>query len=245
MSLSILSGVKNKMVATQVFVFFVFISFVLVESVALIARNAGHECQAHPIGMSLHNAVLSLNRFLGFMVGPLLGFLIDNGVDRLSVFSLGIISCVIGSIGLIISMQLWGGVVQRFCIVIRSVKKNGYSIGGWFAGADPDKKMHLDKTLSNKNLFYASMIITGLTLPVPFIINTLALGYFEYRSSILQLTGLVSGVGSLLLNFYANPQLAILEQRKNVGGAYFSLHLGKICGLGFISPSLIFLSYVM
>lgn len=224
----------------QVTIVIIYVAFVTIESVALIARSAGHWSNAHPLGMSLHNAILAANRFLGFFIGPLLGYLIDNGKDRHLIFEIGIISSLVASFGLIWSLIYWGSIGSFFSGFIESVKINGFTrqaiARAVFFG---NKTTPLDRSALNIHLLVASVVITGFILPVPFVINLLAINNPEYKSSILQMTGLISGLGSIILNFYANPHLAVLEQRNVVGIAYYSLHVGKIIGLMVISPLLI------
>jgi hypothetical protein len=195
--------------------------------------------------MSAHNAVLSANRFLGFMIGPLLGILVDRGENREIMFYLALVSCGAGSIALAINLVLWNHIGQKFVQLIIAIQQHGYKLRVFFKA---EKEIKTDIALDKRNLdirlLLASIIITGFTLPVPFVVNNLALGYEEYRSSILQLTGLVSGTGSLILNFYANPHLAVMEQNNSLGSAYYSLHLGKILGLSILSPALIIISYI-
>lgn len=218
----------------------IFFLFVTVESSALIARYAGWRIGSVSLGYSFHNAILSLNRFLGFLIGPLIGFRVDTGMTAPQLLHLTAWSLMLAALGTSAVYLLWGTVNASFCQVLTRIKQNGYRIHSFSAvrlagarGISPLKGKFIAA------FFYSSAVTTGLFVSVSFVLNLVAIFHFDYRGSILQLTGVVSGIGSLLLNFYTNPHLAVSEESGQAEDGYFSVFLGKIFGIAIVSPALI------
>lgn len=218
----------------------IFFLFVTVESSALIARYAGWRIGSVSLGYSFHNAILSLNRFLGFLIGPLIGFRVDTGMTAAQLLHLTAWSLMLAALGTSAVYLLWGTVNASFCQVLTRIKQNGYRIHSFSAvrlagapGISPLKGKFIAA------FFYSSAVTTGLFVSVSFVLNLVAIFHFDYRGSILQLTGVVSGIGSLLLNFYTNPHLAVSEESGQAEDGYFSVFLGKIFGIAIVSPALI------
>ncbi|WP_225784957.1 hypothetical protein [Xenophilus sp. Marseille-Q4582] len=218
----------------------IFFLFVTVESSALIARYAGWRIGSVSLGYSFHNAILSLNRFLGFLIGPLIGFRVDTGMGAAQLLQLTAWSLVLAALGTSAVYLFWGAVNASFCQVLGKIRQNGYRVHSFSAmrwtgtpGISPLKGRFV------ASFFYSSAVTTGLFVSVSFVLNLVAIYHFDYRGSILQLTGVVSGIGSLLLNFYTNPHLAVSEESGNADDGYFSVFLGKILGIAVVSPALI------
>lgn len=218
----------------------IFFLFVTIESSALIARYAGWRIGSVSLGYSFHNAILSLNRFLGFLIGPLIGFRVDTGVSAHELLEITACSLLLAAIGTLAVYLYWGKISESFCQVLEKIKTSGYKIHSFSTIRLGGGKMI--SPLKGKLVgpfFYSSIVTTGLFVSVPFVLNLVAIYHFNYRGSILQLTGAVSGVGSLLLNFYTNPHLAVSEESGSADDGYYSVFLGKICGIAVFSPALV------
>lgn len=218
----------------------VFFLFVTVESSALIARYAGWRIASVSLGYSFHNAILSLNRFLGFLIGPLIGFRVDTGLSAAHLLQLTAWSLALAALGTSVVHLFWGTVSDSFCQVLLKIKQNGYRVHSFSSvrlasapGLSPLKGRLI------ASFFYSSAITTGLFVSVSFVLNLVAIYHFDYRGTILQLTGVVSGIGSLLLNFYTNPHLAMSEESGSADDGYYSVFLGKIFGIAVVSPALV------
>ena len=217
-----------------------FFLFVTIESSALIARYAGWRIGSVSLGYSFHNAILSLNRFLGFLIGPLIGYRVDTGISVDELLTLAAYSLALAAVGTSAVYFFWGNINESFCQVLRKIKSNGYRIHSFSSirFGMPGARSPLRGEFIG-SFFYSSAITTGLFVSVSFVLNLIAIYHFDYRGSILQLTGAVSGVGSLLLNFYTNPHLAVSEESGKAEDGYYSVFLGKIFGISIVSPALI------
>jgi len=217
----------------------VFALFVTVESTAMIARYAGWSIGSVSLGYSLHNAILALNRFLGFLIGPLIGFKVDHGLQSSELINLALKALVLATVGTSLVYVMWGAIQQSFSSVLHQIRKSGYSIQSFMRF-----KLHQSNPFSPlrgsllTSFFLSSAITTGLYVSVAFVLNLVAIYNFSYRGSILQLTGVVTGIGSILLNFYTNPHLAVSEEKGCADDGYFSVFAGKIVGMALVAPVL-------
>jgi len=218
----------------------VFFLFVTIESSALIARYAGWKIGSVSLGYSFHNAILSLNRFLGFLIGPLIGFRVDTGAAPRELLELTACGLLFAAVGTSLVYLYWGMISESFCQVLQKIKTDGYKLHSFSAiSFEKGRGISPLKGRLIPSFFYSSAITTGLFVSVSFVLNLIAIYHFNYRGSILQLTGAVSGIGSLLLNFYTNPHLAVAEEAGYANDGYHSVFAGKIFGVAVISPLLV------
>ena len=198
------------------------------------------------LGYSFHNAILSLNRFLGFLIGPLIGFRVDTGMRVTDLLVLASYSLTLATIGTIAVFMCWGKIHVAFSDVLKRIKNDGYRLRSFshikFQGGNFYSPLRGSLI---KSFFFSSAITTGLFVSVSFVLNLAAIYNFNYRGSILQLTGVVSGIGSLLLNFYTNPHLAVAEESNRADDGYFSVFMGKIVGIAVVSPVLIAIIWLL
>ncbi len=225
------------MFAVIVVVFFIFVT---IESTAIIARYSGYIAGQISMGYSIHNAILSANRFFGFMIAPLIGFNVDRGMAASELYYLALICFLIGGMGQVLVLLSWGRFVHWLSCLLKTVKKNGYNFQAFISYPKVLRgTTHCSSTFTwsfKKRFVIPSAITTSLFISVSFILNLVAIHYFDYRATVLQMTGVVSGIGSLLLNFYTNPSLAVLEDDDNAHTAFRSIFIGKLLGIFLISP---------
>lgn len=224
----------------------VFCLFVTIESSALIARYSGWKINSVSLGYSFHNAILALNRFLGFLIGPLIGYKVDIGMSPDELVKITVLSLIFAALGTSAVFLCWGGIQNSFGNVLLGIKENGYGVRSFSRLSFGRGRLYSPlKGAFNAGFFYSSAVTTGLFVSVSFVLNLVAIYNFNYRGSILQLTGVVSGLGSLLLNFYTNPHLAVSEDTGHADDGYFSVFTGKIFGIVVISPVLIALVWLI
>lgn len=239
----------------MIFLVVVFSFYTFFESLSGIARFAGSKIGAISLGLSLQNQVLSLNRFLGFLIAPMVGFFADTKGSIEGIALIGVVGSLIGATTLVFGYRSWNIVALFFAVIARIFVTSGYNVlnlfradwallssklkGDYFEGSIK-KKFHFD-------YFAAQFVTTGLAMPAVFAINIFALKYDTYSATILQLTTVISGLGNLLLNFYTYPKLSVTEARdvKMAENCYRSIYLGKITGLGFFAPLIIAIAYYL
>lgn len=228
---------------------FIYIFYVSFESFGLLARNGGYLSSSMSIGLAIQNQILSLNRFIGFLIAPMIGFYVDSGMTVTDVYRLGIIGNLFSAFSLILVYYKWGQITVRFCDLSKSISNNGYSIKTIFRYFVSNKCSYIQesKSLNIKHKYLiAQTFTTGLAMPSIFVLNILAVKNPEYTSTLLQMTTAISGLGNLLLNFYTIPLLAVDESRHNdVYSTYKSIFLGKVVGVFIFSPVVISLGFYL
>lgn len=219
----------------------IFVLYCTSESFANVPRHAGSKIKQFPLGLMLSNQVYSLNRFNGFLIAPLLGLYVDKGggEENLKIFALA--GCVLSAILLAILLKLWPVLVRVFVNILVGIELHGYSIRafkeliharGGIAYGFANRRIDL-------LILFSQSLATSLAMPTAFILNLLAIRLPEYQATLVQSATVISGMGSLVLNFYIYPKVALSETRGEPDGIYYSIMLGKIFGTGVVSSCII------
>lgn len=218
----------------------IYVFYVAFESLGSIARFGGFKVGYISVGLSLQNQILSINRLLGFMIAPMVGFFADKGGTITEIFFIGTIGSLVGGVSLLVVYFNWSYFSGLFSAISSSLVENGYSLKSFFVASEReyvDKKRPLSKI--KLNFFFAQMFTTGLAMPSVFLLNIIAIKVPAYAATFLQMTTVISGVGNLILNFYTAPLLSVEEstkERHDVEDTHKSIFLGKIMGMLILSP---------
>ncbi|WP_158272838.1 hypothetical protein [Limnohabitans sp. T6-5] len=228
---------------------FLYTCFIYIESLAILARYAGQISHERAMGYTMHNAILALNRFLGFMIGPLVGYLIEIGYDKHKLFYVAMFCSILGGFATLLNALYSKYSLERFIDILNKIKKDGYKVLSFFSCITQSSRNKLDDMqkiqlkMADFNLTFSVAITTSLYYGVSFYLGLIAYSNLNYRGTILQMTGVVTGVGSLLLNFYTFPKLTEFENKGNALNGYGSIYLGKIVGLIIIQPAFVLIAY--
>jgi len=226
----------------------IFSTYCFFESMSALARYSGFKIGALSMGVALQNQLLSLNRFIGFLIAPMIGFYADTIGSGIGIAAIGLTGSLIGACSLLIGYWKWNAISSMFASIGQSFLNNGYglkSLGqsfyGWVLVKSPSQ------LIFKRNYFWAQFVTTGFAMPAVFAVNIIALSYDEYSATVLQLSSVISGLGNLLLNFYTYPNLAVVEnvEPEEADGCYKSIYIGKIAGLGIMAPAVILLSFLV
>lgn len=220
-----------------------FIVYCASESFANIARHAGSATKNFPLGLMLANQVYSINRLNGFLVAPLIGLYIDRGGCESSLKLYGLISCLGSAILLAMLLRIWPRMLGIFGCIIDSINNYGFSL---LTVREVLKSGKLDNSnfkfkRKDKAILFVQGVSTSLAMPTVFFLNILALRFPQFQATLIQSATAISGIGNLLLNFYIFPRMALAETREDPDYIYYSVILGKILGMGVISPCVLIL----
>ncbi len=218
-----------------------FIVYCSSESLANIARHAGAITNKFPIGLMISNQIYSINRLNGFLIGPLLGLYVDagGGFRALQLSAFG--ACLCSAILLLIVLIKWPKLLRSLIVVVSQISQYGFSlkiISVVMAKKTAQPQEFADKRRDSLILLFQG-IATAMSMPTVFMLNMLAIKFPEYQASLIQCATVISGVGNLLLNFYIFPRMALEETHGSSDYIYYSVMLGKICGIGLMAPCLI------
>ena len=213
--------------------------YVAAESLSVCARYGGFLSKSMSVGLSIQNQILSLNRFLGFLIAPFVGFYADSGGSEQEIFYIGLFGSMSGGLALAFLYSRWDSLGTFFSKIVISFVSEGYNFRSLLRGAKFEKRQaKLVQGRIIPNYFIAQLVTTGLAMPAIFVLNIFALKHPEYASTLLQSSAVVSGLGNLVLNFYTIPLLSVEEARgtKDIEGIYRSIFLGKFFGMTIICP---------
>jgi hypothetical protein len=227
----------------------IYVFYVAFESLGSLARFGGFKIGFISVGVSLQNQILSLNRLLGFLIAPMVGFYADKGGTSSEIFFIGFAGSLVGGAALVIVYFRWVYFANFFARISNSLVVNGYTLRAFLLvpeGFSKIKKRELQRL--KINFLLAQAFTTGLAMPSVFLLNIMAIKIPAYSSTFLQMTTVVSGIGNLVLNFYTAPLLSVEESRDGQQGiedTHKSIFLGKVIGMLVISPVIMCLSFLI
>jgi len=232
-----------------IFLTTIYIFYVVFESFSGLARFGGYKVGAISVGVSLQNQILSLNRLLGFLIAPMVGFFVDTGGSSEDIYIIGLSGSLLGGVSLLVVYINWQCLINFFASLSESFVKNGYSIRSLLSRSNGILSAYKHKPVKLKyNYFFAQAFTTGLAMPSVFLLNIVAVKTPEYSSTILQMTTAISGFGNLILNFYTIPLVSVEESSNktlSVEDSHKSIFLGKVFGMLFLSPALFLLCFAL
>lgn len=224
------------------FLMTIYLVYIIFESFSGLARFGGYKSGAISVGVSIQNQILSLNRLIGFLIAPMIGFFVDTGGTSQEIYFIGLIGSVAGGGALLVVFYNWSFLTEKFSNISNSLVINGYNVRSFLIGFQEDKKSVSHKFKIFKwNYFLAQTFTTGLAMPSVFLLNIIAINTPEYSSTLLQMTTVISGIGNLVLNFYTIPLVSVEESDRkstSVEDSHRSIFLGKMCGMLILSPLL-------
>lgn len=223
-----------------------FASIQFIEISSFFARYSGIYIGKKTLAYALQNAVFMLTRFFTMALLPLLGLLIDIGVDKTQylymvsgafIFS-GILGIVVvcfrsyivaGFIGVLENVGLGKSLFISLLKLPFFIIKNKKNINI----AKP-KFSYLIKS----KIFWLSVIVFAVYALSVFMVFFVSLNFPDYRASISQLSGVTNALATVLLTFIIEPRISLAIDKDDNEGALsmlFSLIIGRIFGVGFIS----------
>jgi hypothetical protein len=205
------------------------------EQLALMARASGVAADALSYGITLHNQFMSLQRFGGFALGPLLGtlVLISKGTDSSAIAIILVVNSIALSLTIVCLILMyikWTWIVEHLMQSYRLMLMYKYSIKYIFKKHHHDSRLDVIsvETPTPKQLSrYVSItyIFTGASIGI---INIFAVIKPEFSTVVLQANSLVTGVGNLVYNFKVIPLVSDLDINKRTVRHYKDLLRTKI-----------------
>ncbi len=221
-----------------------------IETCGYSSRIAGQKLQSNSLGYSLQQATFIVTRFFFLLFLPLLGLTIDLGIDKSSYYYL-VLACLFGA-GLASAIVLaYRRYVVAYYISAISMLMQRVTLPVCllkaFSNAKPLEVPMKMLAFHNKAFFLSLGIYTFFSSSV-FISFYLSLNYEDYRLFFAQLSGVVNGVGSILLSFYLDPMFSRVLDSKNEEESraiYESVIIGRITALIVIAPILFTFIYMV
>lgn len=224
-----------------------FTIFIYVESLATHARYAGVLSKSVPMGITLHNAILSLNRFFGFLIAPQLALFLELGGGEDDLIILSCSSFVLGGLTAYISYINNQKIINSFQSIIEKINIEGYSIFSFFYFIKISKRTNNTYNTPgiDYKILFSAIFVSSTYYGVSFFMALFAFHFMQFRGTILQMSGILTGLGSLLLNFYVYPRITEMESKNDFVLGYKSLLIGKIIGVSFFPIVIIMIIYMI
>jgi len=189
----------------------------------------------------LANQIYSVNRLNGFLIAPLLGLYVDSGGGEGRLKAYAFVGCVVSAALLLSVLKMWP-LVSRLCVnLLTGIARDGFSLPALKGLRDRESGRSYDLAGRTKDMriIFVQSFITSLAMPTSFILNILAIRFPDYQATLVQSATVISGAGNLLLNFYIFPRIALEETRGEPDPIYYSVMLGKVLGIGILTPCII------
>lgn len=240
------------MISSSVICFIVIICFASIQFIevsSFFARYSGIYIGKKTLAYALQNAVFMLTRFFTMALLPLLGLLIDFGVDRTEYLYMvsGAFICS-GILGLVV-VYFRSYIVSGFISVLESVssgKSLFISLLKLPFFIKNKKNINVAKPkfsyLIKSKIFWLSAIVFAVYALSVFMVFFVSLNFPDYRASISQLSGVTNALATVLLTFIIEPKISVAIDKDSNDEALnmlFSLILGRIAGVFIISQSFV------
>ncbi|MDV4314274.1 lipid II flippase family protein [Acinetobacter indicus] len=232
-------------------VIFCFGCIQLIEVLSYMARISGVIENKRSLAYSLQNAIFMLTRFFTMALLPMLGYLIDIGLDKNNYLEMVCGALFFSTVLTVLSYNYKHTIVLIFSKVIKKVSlgsnvlKEILMIPYYLLNRDTDKlsisvKLH-------RGIFINSALVFGIYSLSVFMVFFIALFFPDHRTMISQLSGVTNAFATVLLTFFIEPKISrVIDNNvdKNVGvSMLFSLVLGRIIGIGFLGFLLLFIIF--
>lgn len=233
-----------------VVVVFCFSAIQFIEISSFLARYSGILIGKKTLAYALQNAVFMLTRFFTMALLPLLGLLIDIGVDKKHylwmVSAAFAFSGVFGIVAIFFSQNIVNGFVKVLQqvelgrgLLLSLLKLPIYILRKDKVGLITSKPSL--QYLLNSRIFWMSSLVFAIYALSVFMVFLVSLSFPEYRASISQLSGVTNALATVLLTFIIEPKisLAIDKDDDEALDMIFSLIIGRIFGVTVLSQLLV------
>lgn len=178
----------------------------LVETLGFYLRFAGSFMGTPSLGYSIHVQAGTLSR-IGTMVGlPIIGWLIDRGADLRSILVIPVCTFAVYAIVNIIALSRHDQVASIAQVLFRKLAKQSTVLNEGVAAGHLDAH-DLDRA-QVKVLYTAGILSFLFTASGFFLAAVFASVYYNYRATILQLSPMITAVGTFISVVFFDPRIS-------------------------------------
>lgn len=227
-----------------------------IEVTSFLSRLTGVVVGKKSLAYSLQNAVFMLTRFFIMALMPILGLIVDVGVEKKS-YLIMVFSALLGaSILSILVIALRGKVISAFKSIIEdSIKGKSLIVSlikfpiYFFSNNKVVVKLPDFNTILKNKIFWFSAIVFCIYSVSTFIVFYVGLIFPDYRTSISQLSGIMNAFATVLLTFWIEPKISLeIDKENNVKKSsemIIILLIGRIFGIILFSQTIILGLYLL
>lgn len=231
-----------------VLVIFLFSSIHFIEFLSFYSRIAGIRTDNRLISYSLQQTAFVGTRFFFIFLMPILGFIVDSRIDKNTYLIMVIFSLVFSIVSYLIAYILREKIVYFFISVIEEYSQNTSYLKSILKSICKTlnvrgiTKYKVKGIINKKMVFFSALIFCSYSIAV-FLSFYFALVFYEFRSTISQLSGVINAFATLVLTLYIEPRISRSIDQKSVNAEFdvYSLLLGRFLGVAIISPVIVIL----
>ncbi len=212
---------------------------------SFLSRIAGIITNSKVTSYTVQQSTFVITRFFFVAMMPLIGLIVDLKVSRGDYILMIHASILFAALSYVLVLLNGNTIIRYFCNVITNYKSNGTLMKSLLSLESYEKKSGdyletLKKTIyyiktdkeGAKLLLGSAFVFCCYSLGV-FISFYIALNFYDYRSSIGQLSGLVNAFATVLLTFYIEPKISIAIDNDELLAKekVLSLLLGRFLGV--------------
>lgn len=232
-----------------ILIVFLFASIHFLEFISFYSRIAGIRTDNRLISYSLQQTTFVGTRFFFVFLMPILGFIVDSKVSESLYLNMVLTALFFSATLYILAYIIRDRAVEFFVKVIneyvggesfvKSILKGFYNL---FISKVEVKKKKVKGFINKKIVLFSALIFCSYSIAV-LLSFYFALIFYEYRSTISQLSGIVNAFATLLLTLYIEPKISKSIDKKSENAEYdiYSLLLGRFLGVAIISPLIVLL----
>ena len=225
----------------DVLIIVLFSVFALLDAVAVIPKYVGGAISLGGVGYTVSNIVHTIKRIFVVSYPPVIAMmLLDNPLESLfTVIYVCYFIAALITLGVFLKRDMFKKVLAR---QIHSFGSGGSLWKAWEWGPPPDTAITepsgADGPHVDLKLFMSALWVYFFFGSVYFLINVAGYTFKDYSTVVLQLTGVINAIGTLILAFYLDPVLAKIfeRERDRADLALRSVLWAQVVNFGIISP---------
>lgn len=170
---------------------------ILTETLGIWGRVLGAFNNEPTIGYSTHVRVATLGRFFILLSAPTLGYLVDSGINKSQVALIGCYTFIISFISIVLFLKFG---IKHFGKIYKFINRK-----------DDIKDINekLIKTLNIDKVFFLYVFLSFIfTATGVVFVNYLATIFSDMRAMIVQMSAVITMLGTLLHVFLIDPKLS-------------------------------------
>lgn len=229
-----------------------------IEYSSFFSRIAGIKTNKRLSGYSIQQAAFVFTRFFFIALMPAIGFIIDKGTAKANYLLMVHAALLTATAACLLSVAISGKIIifntkilnslnpqgNLFNAIISSIKERSPTTTQSHSILRELKKIKNNKRCTSIALASCA-VFTCYSIGV-FVAFYAALNFYEYRSSISQLSGIVNGLATVLLTFFVEPEIskAIDNEDDLAESLVYSILLGRLLGIALLSQIIIMLLWL-
>lgn len=208
---------KGNSVFVKALIVSLFSLFIFIDSISVLPRLIASDIGSNALGASLQSMANTIKRFALVLIAPLLGILAMTGTQQELVGTI-IVSFAVGTAVFVITTLKHGAFKFLFEGLLTMLVQKSVSIRALFALFMDSLQVHQEgfrlsifsfgEQNINPEVRALSILIFTLYVNAVFIINIMARIYSDFSSVLLQTSGVVTALGTILMAFWLDPILA-------------------------------------